>query len=468
MLFSTTIFLFVYLPLVLLVYYNPWVKNRRFRNVFLLLVSIGFYAWGEPVYVLLMLLSILVNWFLGLLADRCRDTKAIRPVLVLTVVYNLGFLFVFKYLNFTVDNINYFLRQPISIPNIALPIGISFYTFQAMSYVLDIYRKKGEVQKNPLNVGLYIALFPQLIAGPIVRYETVAQQIEGRKETLSGFYEGILRFFFGLGKKILLANSLALGADACFDQIAGGNLSFATAWLGGIFYSLQILFDFSGYSDMAIGLGKMFGFRFLENFNYPYISKNITEFWRRWHISLSSWFRDYVYIPLGGSRVETTGKHLRNLFVVWLLTGIWHGANWTFILWGMMYFVVLTAEKLTGFDKRLGHFSRVYTLIIVIVGWTIFRSDNVTLAFRYIGNMFGIGAAGFVDAKFFLYLREYGVYLAAAALACIPWREVLQGKVTMEKMGVQVLYHLGAFTVFALSVIYMVKGTYNPFIYFNF
>ena len=260
MLFSTTIFLFVFLPLVLAVYYNPVIRSRQFRNVFLLLASIFFYAWGEPFYVLLMLLSIVVNWGLGLLVDRFRNRPGEKAVLLVTVVYNLGVLFLFKYLNFTVNNLNLLLRSDIRVPQIALPVGISFYTFQAMSYVLDVHRGKGEAQKNPLNVGLYIALFPQLIAGPIVRYETVAWQIGHRQETLHGFYEGILRFIYGLGKKILLANTLALGADACFGAIAERNLSFGAAWLGAIFYSLQILFDFSGYSVMAIGLGKMIGY----------------------------------------------------------------------------------------------------------------------------------------------------------------------------------------------------------------
>ena len=468
MLFTTTIFLFVFLPAVLLIYYNPLVKNRTFRNIFLLLVSIGFYAWGEPVCVLVLLMSMCVNWALGLLVDRYRDSKGIKALLALNVAYNLGVLFVFKYLNFTVNNMNHFLRQPISIQNIALPIGISFYTFQAMSYVIDVYKGNGKAQKNPLDVGLYIALFPQLLAGPIVRYETVARQIHNRRETLNGFYAGIMRFLFGFGKKILLCNTMALGADACFGRIAEGSLPFATAWLGTIFYSLQILFDFSGYSDMAIGLGKMFGFDFPENFNYPYIARNITDFWRRWHISLSTWFRDYVYIPLGGSRVDSQARRILNLLAVWLLTGIWHGANWTFILWGLMYFVVLTVEKTTGFDKKLGAFSPVYTLLVVFVGWTVFRADNLTLALRYVGNLFGIGCAGFIDGAFFLYLREYGVYLILAVLACIPWKEVCRKYLDTQKTWMQILYHLFAFAVFGLSVIYMIKGTYNPFIYFNF
>ncbi len=470
MLFSTTVFLFVYLPLVLLIYYNPVVKSRGFRNMFLLAASIFFYAWGEPVYVVLMILSIVVNWWLGLLIDRHRQSRsATRALLVFTVVYNLGFLFVFKYLNFTVNNLNYFLRQPIEIPQIALPIGISFYTFQAMSYVLDVYRGRGEAQKNPLNVGLYISLFPQLIAGPIVRYETVANQIRDRQESLQGFYEGILRFIWGFGKKILLANSLALGADACYELIGRGDLAWATAWLGGIYYSLQILFDFAGYSDMAIGLGKMFGFQFLENFNYPYVSKSVSEFWRRWHISLGSWFRDYVYFPMGGSRVASKGRLVLNLFVVWSLTGIWHGANWTFILWGLMYFVLLTLEKLTGFEKKLGPFSRVYTLVFVCIGWVIFRADDIFIAGRFVGNMLGIGSTGLVDAHFWLYLREYGVYLAAAVLACIPWKQILQKRGLWREEGLfDTLRLCGAFLLFGIAVIYMVKGTYNPFIYFNF
>ncbi len=470
MLFSTTVFLFVYLPLVLLIYYNPIVKSRGFRNMFLLAASIFFYAWGEPVYVLLMILSIFANWGLGLLVDRNRERKgAVRALLVFTAVYNLGFLFVFKYLNFTVNNLNYFLGQPLEVPQIALPIGISFYTFQAMSYVLDVHRGRGEAQKNPLNVGLYISLFPQLIAGPIVRYETVARQIRERRENLQDFCDGIFRFIWGFGKKILLANSLALGADACYEMIGRGDLAWATAWLGGIYYSLQILFDFSGYSDMAIGLGKMFGFHFLENFNYPYISKSVSEFWRRWHISLGSWFRDYVYFPMGGSRVESKGRLVLNLFVVWSLTGIWHGANWTFILWGLMYFVLLTLEKLTGFERKLGPLARVYTLALVCIGWVIFRADNIFIAGRFVGNMLGIGAAGVVDASFWLYLREYGVYLIAAVLACVPWKQLLEEKGLWKKDGVlDVLRVCVAFLVFGLAVIYMVKGTYNPFIYFNF
>ena len=470
MLFSTTVFLFVYLPLVLLIYYNPIVKSRGFRNMFLLAASIFFYAWGEPVYVLLMILSIFANWGLGLLVDRNRERKgAVRALLVFTAVYNLGFLFVFKYLNFTVNNLNYFLGQPLEVPQIALPIGISFYTFQAMSYVLDVHRGRGEAQKNPLNVGLYISLFPQLIAGPIVRYETVARQIRERRENLQDFCDGIFRFIWGFGKKILLANSLALGADACYEMIGRGDLAWATAWLGGIYYSLQILFDFSGYSDMAIGLGKMFGFHFLENFNYPYISKSVSEFWRRWHVSLGSWFRDYVYFPMGGSRVESKGRLVLNLFVVWSLTGIWHGANWTFILWGLMYFVLLTLEKLTGFERKLGPLTRVYTLALVCIGWVIFRADNIFIAGRFVGNMLGIGAAGAVDASFWLYLREYGVYLIAAVLACVPWKQLLEEKGLWKKDGVlDVLRVCAAFLVFGLAVIYMVKGTYNPFIYFNF
>lgn len=466
MLFSSSVFLFLFLPVVLLVYYLPLRRWRQGQNVFLLLASLGFYAWGEPWFVLVMLGSILANYGFGLWVDACkRAGRTCVPPLVAALTVNLGILFVFKYLTFTMGILNR-LGAAFVIPGIELPIGISFFTFQALSYVLDVHRDRGEVQRSPLKVGLYISFFPQLIAGPIVKYETVAQQIDHRKEIWADFSAGCSRFIVGLGKKVLLSNQLAVVADRAFGQ--GDGLSASFAWLGALCYTLQIYYDFSGYSDMAIGLGKMFGFEFLENFNYPYISRTVTEFWRRWHISLSSWFRDYVYIPLGGSRVSSRARHIFNLFVVWLLTGIWHGANWTFILWGLMYFVVLTIEKMSGRDKKPLPLSRVYTLIIVVVGWTIFRSDNLPLALKYIGNMFGVGCAGFTDASCALYLKEYGVYLAAAILACIPWGQVLAKKVDRSKPWVQTGIHLAAFVVFALAVTYMVKGTYNPFIYFTF
>ena len=340
MLFSSLVFLIVFLPIVLFGYYVLFRKWRPAQNIFLLLASLVFYAWGEPKFVFVMIASILFNWLMGLLADRHRARKKLAGLwIVLDVAGNLGLLFVFKYLMFALNNVNTLFGTALPVPQIALPIGISFFTFQAMSYVIDVYRGDGQVQKNPLYVGLYISLFPQLIAGPIVRYQTVADEIQNRKETWADFADGVQRFLIGFLKKVLLANTMAIIADGVFDSQKP--VCAAASALGLIAYTLQIYYDFGGYSDMGIGLGRMFGFHFLENFDYPYISTSITEFWRRWHISLGTWFRDYVYIPLGGSRVKKP-RLVLNLFVVWMLTGIWHGANWTFVAWGFLYFVLLT------------------------------------------------------------------------------------------------------------------------------
>ena len=322
MLFSSVEFIFIFLPIVIFVYYVLLRKSRTLQNIFLTFSSLLFYAWGEPKFVIVMIISILINWYLAIRVDKKRENKkSIKLLLCMTIIINLSILFIFKYLMFTLTNINNIFGSNLSVPNITLPIGISFFTFQAISYVIDVYRKNGEVQKNPLNVALYIAFFPQLIAGPIVRYETIAKQIKSRQETFDDFASGVCRFMVGLGKKVLLSNTLAIVADNAFNMNSINELSVLMAWLGAIAYTFQIYYDFSGYSDMAIGLGKMFGFSFLENFNYPYISKSISEFWRRWHISLGSWFRDYVYFPLGGSRVDTKKRLLFNLFVVWFLRG---------------------------------------------------------------------------------------------------------------------------------------------------
>ena len=381
MLFPSEIFLFVFLPFVLAVYYVFLRKTKELKNVFLLLVSLFFYAWGEPVYVRLMIGTILVNWLYGIAVHKLEEKKsAARLVLGMMVFTNLGILAWFKYSVFVMLQVNRFLHTEFMVPQVKLPIGISFFTFQAMSYVFDVYRKKGRVQYNPLRVGLYISLFPQLIAGPIVRYETIAEQMEYRRENWDDFSKGVTRFCVGLGKKVLIANNMAVVADASFDLLIGGQYqaSMALAWLGALSYSLQIFFDFSGYSDMAIGLGRMFGFHFEKNFNYPYIAKSVSEFWRRWHISLQTWFRDYVYFPLGGSRVSRV-RLVLNLFVVWALTGIWHGANWTFLAWGLMYFVLLTFEKFTGLEKKSGWWGHIYTLLFVVIGWVIFRSSTISL-----------------------------------------------------------------------------------------
>ena len=345
MLFSSSVFLFLFLPLVLLIYYLPLRRWRQGQNGFLLLASLGFYAWGEPWFVLVMIASILANYGFGLWVDACkRAGRSCRPPIVAAVTANLGILFVFKYLTFTLGILNS-LGAHFVIPGIELPIGISFFTFQALSYVLDVHRGRGQVQKSPLKVGLYISFFPQLIAGPIVKYETVAQQIDHRKETWTDFSAGCSRFIVGLGKKVLIANQVAVVADRAFGMGDTG-LTAGFAWLGAICYTLQIYYDFSGYSDMAIGLGKMFGFHFLENFNYPYISKSITEFWRRWHISLSSWFRDYLYIPLGGSRRGTARKYV-NVLIVFAVSGLWHGAAMTFVVWGVLNGLYQVAGALT-------------------------------------------------------------------------------------------------------------------------
>ena len=457
MIFSSAEFLFLFLPCTLLLYYNPFFRGRGFRNVLLLLVSLFFYAWGEKVYVLLLLASIAANWWLGLRVGPGKRHR--RAFLTAAVVVNLAGLFVFKYLGFVCENLGA-LGFPLPEVRLALPIGISFYTFQAMSYVIDVYREKSAAQRSVLDVGLYVSFFPQLIAGPIVRYETIAAEIHGRKETWEDFCEGVPRFVQGLGKKVILANSMAVIADAAFDGLTA--LSVPMAWLGALAYALQIYFDFSGYSDMAIGMGRMFGFHFLENFNQPYLAVSITDFWRRWHISLSTWFRDYVYIPLGGNRVGPR-RHLFNLFVVWLLTGVWHGADWAFILWGVGYFLLLMAEKYGHIDRKLGVLRRPWTLFWVLMLWVLFRAEDLGRAGRYYVALFTGGRGDMED--FLYYFSNMKVYLLAAVVCCLPlgrlWRRVPEG--WRER-----LESLGTVALMAVLVTYVVGSTYNPFIYFNF
>ncbi len=461
MVFSSGIFLFLFLPIVLLIYYNPLIRSRSFRNIFLFLASIVFYAWGEPVYVLLMLSSITVNWLFG----RCiMAGKNSTVIAALAVVYNLAFLFVFKYLDFAITNCNNLLNLSIPLFGIELPIGISFYTFQAMSYVIDVKRKPELAQRSLLNVGLYIACFPQLIAGPIVRYETVAQQIRERTESWNDVTVGLRRFLWGLAKKVILANNLAKFADLSFD---GTELSTALAWLGAAAYMLQIYFDFSGYSDMAIGLGRMFGFRFDENFNYPYAASGITDFWRRWHISLSTWFRDYVYIPLGGNRVRPA-RHILNLFLVWLLTGIWHGANWTFILWGLIYFLLLMLEKYTPLKrvpKLVGH---LYTLLAVCLCWVLFRAASLSSALEYLKAMFGAAPLGIWDGNASIVLTNGFVYFLLGAILSFPIVPFFAKKTFVQKPVVQYLLAFFQLLVFLLTIGFILSSSYDPFIYFNF
>ena len=470
MLFPSEVFLFVFLPLVLILYFGIFVHFKNGKNVFLLLASLFFYAWGEPKHVYLMMGVVLANWLFGMLVDYFRDEKKkAKMVLALMVITNLSVLGFFKYTNFAINNLERLFSTDWSFPQIALPIGISFFTFQAMSYVVDVYRGDGEVQANPLNVGLYVSFFPQLIAGPIVRYQTIAEQIKERKENFQDFSKGACRFIIGLGKKVLIANNVALVADEAFKLIEGGQYqaSVLMAWVGAISYTFQIFFDFAGYSDMAIGLGKMFGFHFEENFKYPYISASVSEFWRRWHISLQTWFRDYVYFPLGGSRVKTKGRLLFNLFVVWMLTGIWHGAAWTFFLWGFLYFVLLTVEKMTGIDKKMGWFGHIYTLFFVIIGWVIFRAESLSDLGVYLGAMFGRASGGLVDAGALAFIKQTQVYYIAAIICSTPVIAKLDRK--MKKYAWwNIGYVLVLAAMFVVTLTFIFNQSYNPFIYFNF
>ena len=475
MLFSSMEFLFLFFPIVLIGYF---LLHPKARNYWLLVTSLFFYAWGEPKFVLAMLFSIVCNYVAALAIDLLRGRKTVcKLILALDLVINLGILFVFKYMNIVTGSIHSMFPQTQTLfeqTSFVLPIGISFFTFQALSYVVDVYRGI-PARKNPFYVGLYISLFPQLIAGPIVRYTTIMDQIEERTITKDGFCHGVLRFLYGFNKKVLLANLFATVADTAFGA---DELSVGMAWLGAICYSLQIFFDFSGYSEMAIGLGEMFGFHFLENFNYPYISKTVTEFWRRWHISLGTWFRDYVYFPLGGSRVNSKLRLVFNLAVVWLATGIWHGANWTFLLWGILHGSVIIAEKLMGVPKKVEekkNFSVVYrivTLLVVLLGWVMFRAESVGAGFSYIGSMFALNGSAPVDGQFVFWFREYLVILVAGVLCSMPvfaWmKEKLAKKREKVELACTCLGYAVQLILFVVSVSYLVMDAHNPFIYFNF
>ena len=431
MVFSSTIFLCVYLPLVLLGYY---ICPKKGRNLFLLIVSLVFYAWGEPKYVFLMIFSILVNYIFGRLMDKNRGRqKRMKLLLVLSVVIDLGLLSVFKYTDFIITNVNAIFGSSFDLLNIALPIGISFYTFQAMSYTIDVYRNDVRVQKNLIDFGMYITMFPQLIAGPIVRYADVQDQLAERSVTTADFSEGVMRFVVGLGKKVLLANQM--GAVWSEIYALGGDVSALMAWTGAIAYTFQIYFDFSGYSDMAIGLGRMFGFKFPENFRYPYQSVSITDFWRRWHITLSTWFKEYLYIPLGGNRCGLARQAL-NLLIVWSLTGFWHGAGWNFVMWGLYYFVILFIEKLfllKALDKLPKLFRHVYALLLIVIGWVIFASDDVSVLLPYLGSMFGAnGAVGGMDV-YTLFTKAVLLIICCVASTELPKRLFLSATGAMNE-----------------------------------
>lgn len=466
MVFSSTIFLCVYLPLVLLGYY---ICPKKGRNLFLLIVSLVFYAWGEPKYVFLMIFSILVNYIFGRLMDKHRENKKrMKLMLVLSVVIDIGLLSVFKYTDFIITNVNAIFGANFDLLNIALPIGISFYTFQAMSYTIDVYRDDVRVQKNLIDFGMYITMFPQLIAGPIVRYADVQDQLAERSVTTADFSEGIMRFVVGLGKKVLLANQM--GAVWSEIYALGGDVSALMAWTGAIAYTFQIYFDFSGYSDMAIGLGRMFGFKFPENFRYPYQSVSITDFWRRWHITLSTWFKEYLYIPLGGNRRGLTRQAL-NLLIVWSLTGFWHGAGWNFVLWGLYYFVILFIEKLfllKALEKLPKFFRHVYALLLIIIGWVIFASDDVSVLLPYLGSMFGAnGAIGGMDV-YTLLTKAALLVICCIASTELPKKLFLSAAGAMNEKAAFTLKSVLTIALLALSMILLIGDSYNPFLYFRF
>lgn len=460
MVFSSLYFLFSFLPLVFCLYF---LVPGFFKNIILLLASIFFYAWGEPVYVVLMLFSVVFNYILGLDMDSTEGNEK-KILLFFAVSVNLFILGFFKYYGFCIETVNSLFRLSIPCRELALPIGISFYTFQSLSYILDVYRGKVKVQRSLMKFALYITMFPQLIAGPIVQYSDIETQLDRRCLTWSGFGEGIGRFIQGLAKKVLLANNLGM----LYSEVQVlSQRSVLTVWLGIIAYTLQIYFDFSGYSDMAIGLGKMFGFTFNENFRYPYISRSVTEFWRRWHISLSTWFRDYVYIPLGGNRVSKW-KHIRNIIVVWMLTGLWHGASWNFVVWGLYYGLLLLAEKYLLADK-IDLFPRgirrIVTLLLVMIGWVFFSNTDFSEALLYLNNMVGVGTVGLIDTAALYYLRSNLILLIIGWIAAGPVPGKCFDKLTEKKPGAAVAVDAA---LFVLCLAYLVYSSYNPFLYFRF
>ena len=470
MVFSSMTFVPLFLPIILVLYYA--FKNLKVRNIILMVFSVLFYAWGEPRWVLVMLLTVTVNYLSGLLISRSTNPRSRKLYMLCGVITSLGFLFFFKYFGFLCDTAFSLFGSKNPLPSVALPIGISFYTFQVLTYTIDVYRGKVPAQTSYIKLLLYISFFPQLIAGPIVNYTDIAPALDQRSSTPEDVYQGFLRFFIGFAKKVLLAITCGVITEKI---LAATPLSLAGSWLMAVAYAFQIYFDFSGYSDMAIGMGRIFGFRFFENFNYPYISKSVTEFWRRWHISLGTFFRDYVYIPLGGNRVSTA-KHIRNILIVWLLTGFWHGASWNFLAWGVYYGLLLLAEKylLQGIKAKLpGFVNLLLTLLAVLIGWVLFYYEDLGAALGHLGTMFGFVKAELTDPTAIYYFKHYLAFLVAAALASVPW------KVAVEKLpqgtACNVVRNLGrllkpiAVTVlFLLGLAMIVTQSYNPFLYFRF
>lgn len=456
MVFSSNIFLFLFLPLYLITYYST--KDIKIKNLVLLLFSLFFYAWGEPYYVLLMIFSIIINFYLTKVMAKNNS----KFILILLIIINIGLLLSFKYTNFFIDNINNLFKLNISNIKLTLPIGISFYTFQILSYVFDVYQKKVKVQNNIYKLACYITAFPQLIAGPIVRYSDIEKQLNERKTTVEDFTSGVRRFIVGLSKKVLIANLMAFVADSIYnyDLISTG---FIGMLIASISYALQIYFDFSGYSDMAIGLGKMSGFTFMENFNYPYIAKSITDFWRRWHISLSSFFKDYVYIPLGGSR-KGTFKTIRNILIVWLLTGFWHGACWNFVLWGLYYALFLLIEKFLLKEKFKNNFIyRIITLLIISIGWIIFRQTDFNQLLIALKALFGFYGIGNISSLYYLGIFS-SRYIIAFIIGILGSTKLIKHLLSKENIITDIILLI----LFILCIIFITVGSYNPFIYYRF
>lgn len=466
--FSSLIFIFVFLPVVILAYY---IVPRSMRNLVFLLASLVFYAWGEPIYILIMLFSTVFDYLNGLAIDKYRDHRYIaKIVLINSLIVNLGILGFFKYSDFVLNNINLLFSLSIPLKNLPLPLGISFYTFQTLSYTIDVYLDKVPVQRNIISFGTYVAMFPQLVAGPIVRYSQIAEELDNRRENLYLFGEGAELFIVGLSKKVLLANNIGLLWDS-IKTTPLEQISILSAWLGIIAFTFQIYFDFSGYSDMALGLGKMFGFNFAKNFNYPYTSKSITEFWRRWHISLGAWFREYVYIPLGGNR-KGKAKQYRNLIIVWFLTGLWHGANWNFIFWGLYYGIIIMMEKmflLDWLDKKPKVVRHIYTMIAVIIGWVLFEFENLSAGLNFIKIMFGFGNSTLIDNNAIYYLYTNGLLFVVLIFSSTPFPKKLFIKLKEKAKGLEdILIPVTYMLLVFLCTAYLVNETYNPFLYFRF
>ncbi len=468
MVFSSLIFLFMFLPITLIIYY---ICPRKFKNLVILIMSLIFYAWGEPIYIFLMIGSIIIDYIGGLMIEANKEDSEKRTAIFITViVLNLSFLFFFKYYGFLIDNINGIFGVNLQIRNLPLPLGISFYTFQLISYVADVYMGKVVAQRNIINFGAYITMFPQLVAGPIVQYNDIEDQLNNRSESIDKFGEGVERFIGGMGKKVLIANNIGM----IWTSIKGlpiEELSILTAWIGIIAFTLQIYFDFSGYSDMAIGLGKMFGFEFLENFNHPYMSKSISEFWRRWHISLGSWFRDYIYIPLGGNR-RGKAVQFRNLIIVWFATGLWHGASWNFVIWGLYFGVFIFLEKLflgKILNKVPNSIAHIYTVVLVIISWVFFDTSKVNDALNYIKLMFGMGKNIFMDNMAKYTLKTNLILIVIAIICSTPLIKNLIAyiKKKYKLKGVYIIIAMNML-ILILSIVYLVSESYNPFLYFRF